>query len=150
MCDPTPIEQCVYNYVCTIMRVQLCVYNYACTIMRVQLCVQTNVYNNVCMCAVCASGLINLLSYMFAPATLVSPLGSFSVIFTALLSRYFLGERLHFFGISRYYYSLLHLDTHTYSINSCTLLCYLNDIRVDTLFDVLILLFITTYTYCRN
>ncbi|XP_037800656.1 magnesium transporter NIPA2-like [Penaeus monodon] len=41
---------------------------------------------------------LNFVAYAFAPATLVTPLGALSVIVTALLSQYFLGEILNILG----------------------------------------------------
>ncbi|XP_047480053.1 magnesium transporter NIPA2-like isoform X2 [Penaeus chinensis] len=41
---------------------------------------------------------LNFIAYAFAPATLVTPLGALSVIVTALLSQYFLGEILNILG----------------------------------------------------
>nr|XP_045604295.1 magnesium transporter NIPA2-like isoform X2 [Procambarus clarkii] len=41
---------------------------------------------------------LNFIAYAFAPATLVTPLGALSVIVTALLSQYFLGEVLNVLG----------------------------------------------------
>ncbi|KAG7162203.1 Magnesium transporter NIPA2-like 1 [Homarus americanus] len=41
---------------------------------------------------------LNFIAYAFAPATLVTPLGALSVIVTALLSQYFLGEILNVLG----------------------------------------------------
>ncbi|XP_015200671.1 magnesium transporter NIPA2 isoform X2 [Lepisosteus oculatus] len=40
----------------------------------------------------------NFAAYTFAPATLVTPLGALSVLISALLSSYFLGERLNIHG----------------------------------------------------
>ncbi|MBN3315135.1 NIPA2 protein, partial [Atractosteus spatula] len=40
----------------------------------------------------------NFTAYTFAPATLVTPLGALSVLISALLSSYFLGERLNIHG----------------------------------------------------
>ncbi|CAL4133679.1 unnamed protein product [Meganyctiphanes norvegica] len=41
---------------------------------------------------------LNFIAYAFAPATLVTPLGALSVIVTAILSAYFLGEDLNILG----------------------------------------------------
>lgn len=53
------------------------------------------------MHAVAIGEVLNFAAYAFAPATLVTPLGALSVLFSALLSRYFLGERLNIFGTLR-------------------------------------------------
>ncbi|KAH3838761.1 hypothetical protein DPMN_112176 [Dreissena polymorpha] len=42
--------------------------------------------------------IMNFLAYLFAPATLVTPLGALSVICSALMSSYFLNERLNLLG----------------------------------------------------
>uniref|UniRef100_A0A3P8VEA4 NIPA like domain containing 4 n=1 Tax=Cynoglossus semilaevis TaxID=244447 RepID=A0A3P8VEA4_CYNSE len=48
--------------------------------------------------AVGAGEVCNFVAYMFAPATLVTPLGALSVIISALLSSYLLGEVLNVVG----------------------------------------------------
>lgn len=42
--------------------------------------------------------LLNLLAYSLAPVILVTPLGSLSVVITAILSSYFLNEKLSYYG----------------------------------------------------
>ncbi|KAL7594538.1 hypothetical protein Lser_V15G29530 [Lactuca serriola] len=41
----------------------------------------------------------NFAAYAFAPAILVTPLGALSIIVSAVLAHYFLGERMHIFGM---------------------------------------------------
>ncbi|XP_040825541.1 magnesium transporter NIPA2 isoform X2 [Ochotona curzoniae] len=50
------------------------------------------------MRAVGAGELANFAAYAFAPATLVTPLGALSVLVSAILSSYFLNERLNLHG----------------------------------------------------
>lgn len=51
---------------------------------------------------------LNFIAYAFAPATLVTPLGALSVIVTALLSQYFLGEVLNILGKVSAFFLLFH------------------------------------------
>ncbi|XP_040845147.1 magnesium transporter NIPA4 isoform X2 [Ochotona curzoniae] len=48
--------------------------------------------------AVAAGEVANFGAYAFAPATVVTPLGALSVLISAILSSYFLGERLNLLG----------------------------------------------------
>ncbi|CAH9102056.1 unnamed protein product [Cuscuta europaea] len=41
----------------------------------------------------------NFAAYAYAPAILVTPLGALSIIFSAVLAHFILGERLHMFGV---------------------------------------------------
>lgn len=54
----------------------------------------------------------NFAAYAFAPASVVTPLGALSVLFTAILATKFLHERLNLLGKVRYckiYFSIMEL-----------------------------------------
>uniref|UniRef100_A0A8C5X936 Magnesium transporter NIPA4 n=1 Tax=Malurus cyaneus samueli TaxID=2593467 RepID=A0A8C5X936_9PASS len=51
-----------------------------------------------CVCLVGGGEAANFAAYAFAPATIVTPLGALSVLISAILSSYLLGERLNLLG----------------------------------------------------